>query len=497
MRDRRLRAQTLIEAQKERTPHGFIGGLDLRSEGSQTIEVFEAANNQSLGRCPLAHPQDIEKAIEAARTASLNLRERRPEKRARDLESLADIFETHQEDLALLECLQTGRSYRDVLRNDVELGLRTLRYAAAYARHPIGEVHDLGRDRVGYVYPTPRPVHATLLPASEPLGASIRRTAMTLAAGSSLILFAPPEAPLAVLRFAALSRDLNIPPGALNVLTSDGVETPQRVAESSIDAISFSGPQDIARRVLVGAAKSNLKPVSLELECKTPCFVLPDADLSLAIEAIWRSSVTSFCQLNRSIGRILVHGSIYAEVADRLTHVVRATHLGHPLDEHTELGPLVSESMLKKTLAYVELGHREGGVLVAGGSRDVEGQRYTGNYVQPTLFLDPPPDGRLVREPIPGPVISLERFMDEQEAVRRVQASLGHTGAVIFSQDIHHAEKLAARLPVGQVWINESIELFPFLPHAAAGEVAEPTSGLAGIDACGYLKTVMIGRRSI
>lgn len=493
MRDRRLRAETLVRIELGRSPHGFVGGLDRQSEGNQTVEVRSAVNQAPLGRSPVAHPRDIEKAAEAARSASEHFVSRGPELRSNALESLASLVEEHGSDLAILECLQTGRSFRDVIRSDIETGVRILRTAAAWARAPEGTVHDLGPQRVGIVELAPRRVRGAVLPGSEALGSAIRQIALGIAGGSGLVILAPPEAPLTVLRLGSLTRDARFPAGSVNILTSDGRDTPERLSESPlVDALDFAGPRDLARRILVGAAKSNLKPVSLELDDKTPCVVFEDGEIGAAVDAIWKSGLTSPCQLPRSIGRVLVHAASYTELASRLTQLARTTVLGHPLDEHTELGPLASSARMRRVLAYAELGRREGARLVAGGARDIEGERFVGNFVEPTVFMDTPAHGRLAREPVEGPVVTLEAFNDEDDALRRLAIMLGRGGLVVFTRDPARAQRFARRLDYGQLWVNGPVRLFPALPHARGGEASLPVLGRSGLVARGLLRTIVV-----
>lgn len=482
MRDRRQRAETLIRLEQERAPHGFVGGLDVQSEGSQTLSVHDAAEGTNLGRVPVAHPRDVEKAAAAAREAHAILRREDREERARALESLAQIVADALEDLAILECLQTGRSYRDVREHDLELGIRTLRLAASWVRaRTAGETYPLAGHRTGYVDPAAHPIWGVILPTAEPLGAALRATALSVAAGSGVILLAPPEAPLSVLRLAALSRESSLPGGTLNVLTGEGRSSAELLAESpDIDALAYSGPLDLARRVLVGAAKSNLKPVVMEIDSKVPCLVLENADVTIAVDAVFRSGLCSPCQTGRGVGRVLVHESLYTDFASRLTHLAKSMVIGHPLDEHTELGAVCSEARMKRVLAYVELGRREGATLVAGGGREIEGARIDGSFVQPTVFVDPPGDGRLVREPTGGPVVTVERFRDEAQAVERAGSSLGRNQALIFARSESRGRRVASKLDFGTVAVNGPLKLQPELPHAGAGESSAAKLGQEG-----------------
>lgn len=440
------------------------------------------------------HSRDLEKSIIAGQTAAKELRQTSPETRSLYLQQLRDLVTQHAEDLCILECLQTGRTYQDVMQNDLAFGIKVLDHAIGLTQTVVNfsENHHLGAGLSGLVRSTARPLSAALLPSTEPLGSALRKLAISLTQGASLILIAPVDAPLSVLRLAALTRETIIPVGAIGALSGRGQESAELVAKSAVDTLSYSGPLDIARRVVAGAAKSNLKPVSLELETKNAALIFEDADISRATRAIWRSSLTSFGQLNRSIGRVLVHQSRFAEVSNHLALSARSTLMGDPLDDHTELGPMVSPQAMQKALAYVELARKEGASLVAGGSRDVEGYRYAGHFVQPTVLVHPPADGRVVREPIIGPIISVEPFSTEKEALEKTTTCLGKNTMAIFSSDLSYAQKLANELDVGQVWINHSIQLFPSLPHQASGEVSAPNLGKSGLNAISYDKSIIV-----
>ncbi len=476
--------------ERERAPHGFVGGLDLHSEGNATVEVLGAADNEPVGRCPVAHPRDIQRAAEAAARAGADLG--LAEARAERLEALAALLDESAVDLAILEAVQTGRTVRELLGEDLPQGAKLLRAAAAWARTPEGSSFGLGDGRVGHVEAAAFRAKGAVLPATEAFGAAVRQVAIAHAAGSGLVLLAPAEAPLTVLRIASLTRAAGFPPGAVNVLTAEGREPVEKLAESAeLDGLDFAGPRELARRAWVAAARGNLKRLNLELDDKTPCVALDDAEIGPLVEVVWRSALRSPSQLPRSIGRLLVPHRMFPDVANRLTALARATVVGHPLEEHTELGPLASKARLRRVLSYVTLGRREGGKLVAGGERDVEGSRFAGNYLKPTILLDPAPGGRLVREPVEGPVLSIERYTDENDALSRAHRGLGRGSAVVFSADPGRARRFGRRLGAGEVFINGPIRRYPALPHGGGAESEGPQLGRFALTACGYLRTVV------
>jgi acyl-CoA reductase-like NAD-dependent aldehyde dehydrogenase len=454
MQNRRKRAETIIRTQNDRLPHLFVGGLEVESEGSSTTPIVNPANQEPLGRCPQGNKRDVEKAVSAAQRAFADEWSRTtPEERAKLVWHLADQIELEIEDLAILESLQTGKTFREVLDQDLRAGVRALRYYAGWSGKLGGESHHLGDGLLGYVERRPHRVAGVVAPASEPIGATLRKIAPAIAMGATVVVNPPERAPLTVLRLGEIVRDLGFPPGVINVVT--GTPVAEALANSpDVDALLFTGTIEAARRMLLGSAKSNLKPVYSELGGKSAMLVFEDADVRAAVRAAWISIFTSRCVRNTAGARMLIHESLYEETAHTLAARAKEIVLGDPLDEHTELGPMIDEEQMKRVLAYVELGRRENAKLVAGGGRAVAAGKADGWFVEPTLFVDVKPSMRIAREEIGGPMLSMIPFSREEEAIHVANDTDYGMTAAVFTSDLTRAHRVAGHLRAGVVWVN-------------------------------------------
>lgn len=496
MRERRARAETLIRVQQERIPHLFIGGLDVESEGNSTALVLNPANGQPLGRCPSANAKDVDKAVEQARRVSADGWHRsRPEDRAQVMLRLATALEDEANDLAILESLQTGRVYRDVLRRDVDGAIAALRYFAGWAGKGLGETVPLDQG-VGLVEAVAAPVVGVIVAGVDPFYATVIRLAPILALGGTVVVKPPETAPLTLFRLGEIAREVGLPPGVLNVV-SGGPNAGEALAlHPEVPVLSLQGSIETARRVLNASAKSNLKRVNLELGGKSAHLVFADADTKAAGRAIVRGIFGGSATLGMAGSRLLIERSIYAEVADLVAARAREIVLGDPLDEHTELGPLPSEDRLRRVLAYAEQGRREGATLVAGGIRDREGTRAHGFFIKPTVFVDAKTSMRIWREEIGGPILTIMPFSKEEEVVQLTNDTDYGLAAGVWTKDLARAHRLSRELKAGVVFVNQFGDLHPALPVGGfdlSGQGRE--LGSAALRAYALPRSVYLGTR--
>ncbi len=437
-------------------PHLFVGGLEVESEANATIVVTNPGTGEPIGRCPAANAKDVDKAAETARKAFEDgWGATHPCDRSKYLLALADAIEHEAEDIAILEALQTGKTYREVLQRDVHASAQLLRHYAGWAGKFPGESHELGPNLSGTVRTEAYPVIAAVLHWSRPFASAVSKLGTAVALGSTIILQPPEQAPLTVLKLGEIVREVGLPSGVLNILTGLGNGAGVALANhSGVDALSYAGSIENSRRMLLGAAKSNLKPVHLELGDKTPFILFEDADRHAALAAVCDSIFTSRCILPTAASRLLVHERHYEQVATLLTARAKEVLVGDPLDEHTELGPMVDETHLNKVLAYTELGRREGAKLVAGGRRDTEGKKARGAFVKPSVFVDVRPDMRIATEEVAGPVLVVIPFKSEDEAVMIANGTDYGLAASVWTKDLGRARRMTKKLQSGLTWIN-------------------------------------------
>lgn len=494
MRDRRQRAEKLVRSQQERAPLLFIGGLLVESEGNATIPIVNPASGQPIGRCPAANVRDVEHAVDAARHAAPDWAAMPGSQRAAILEQAATALEQYADDLAIVEAMQTGKTFRDVLNADVGGSLAALRFYAGYAGKRPGETHDLGANIFGFTTWEPHPVTGVIVSWASPLASAMRKIAPALAAGSTVVVKPPEQAPLTLLRAAELMTQAGVPPGVLNVVTGFGGQAGEAVAMSPhISLLAFNGSIETARRVLVSSAKSNLKKVAYDLGGKGAHVIFHDADVRAAVGQVWKSIFSSRSREAYAGSRVIVHESLYETLATTLAARAKEIVLGDPLDEHTELGPMISEEHMKKVLAYAELGRREGAKLVAGGKRDVDGTRSDGFFVQPTVFVDVHPSMRIAKEEIAGPLLSIIPFKSEDQAVEICNDTEYGLASAVWTQDISRAHRVAKRIRAGVVWINDYGRFDPAMPFGGfdlSGHGRE--GGRQGIDQFSRSKSVYL-----
>lgn len=467
MKNVHQRAELLIKALQAKIPLLSIGGLNVESEGSATLQVCSPADGALVGRVPGANEADVDRAVEAARTAHEGAwGETSPQERASILWRAADIVEAEAQDLAVLEVLETGKTVREVIAYDLASTVAALRYYAGWITKRSGTVHDLGGGLLGYALPEAFPVVGIITPWSAPLTAAAWKSAAALAAGSSVIVKPSELTPFTTFRLGDILAKAGLPPGAFNVITGFGHQAGEALGiHPGVDAIAFSGSIEAARRLQVASAKSNLKPIYSVLGGKSASVVFEDASASKAVAAAWRAIFTARGTSPTGCARLIVHDSLYNEVVSMVTDRARQIVVGDPLDDHTELGPVVSEEHMKRILAYVELGRREGAKLVAGGARDVDGIKAAGFYVKPTVFMDVTPDMRVAREAVPGPFLVVLRFKKEEEAIAIANGTDYGFATAVWTKDLGRAQRVAKKVRTGVVWINGYDIIDPALPY--------------------------------
>jgi acyl-CoA reductase-like NAD-dependent aldehyde dehydrogenase len=434
----------------------LVDGEWVLPEAGGTLPLTNPATGERLWEAPAAGPADVDRAVRAARRAFEGAWGRTTgRERGRLLRRLAEAVWERREELALLESLENGKTFKQALSGDVGPGSATLAYFADLAGQVRGEVLPVDGPFHTYTLREPLGVVGLIVPWNYPTCLACWKLGPALAAGNAVVLKPSELTPLTALRLGELALEVGFPPGVLNVLPGLGDPAGEALARHpDVDKLSFTGSGRTARRLLQASAASNLKKLTLELGGKSPQVVFPDADFDAAAEACFWGIFGNKGEVCNAGSRVLVHRDAYGPFVERLASRARTMAVGDPLDPATEMGAQVSARQLETVLGYVASGVEQGARLVAGGGRDTEGSKARGFFMRPTVFTDVRPDMRIAQEEIFGPVLACLPFADEAEALALANGTPYGLAASLWTRDVARAHALARRVKSGVVWVN-------------------------------------------
>ncbi|MFP3989613.1 aldehyde dehydrogenase family protein [Streptomyces sp. E11-3] len=389
-----------------------------------------------------------------------------PRQRSDLLRRTAEYLQRDRAEIARLETLDTGKTLVES-GIDVDDVTAVFRYYAGQAEADSGRVVDAGDPKIrSRVVHEPVGVCALITPWNYPLLQASWKVAPALAAGNTMVLKPSEITPLSTVKMVELIEEAGAPPGVVNLVLGAGATAGAPLTESpDVDLVSFTGGLSTGQMIMRTAADT-VKNIALELGGKNPNIVFADADVEAAIDYALTAVFFHAGQVCSAGTRLIVEDSLHDRFVAELVERTERIRLGNGLDEHTESGPLVSAEHRDKVESYVRLGIEEGAKLVAGGKRPDEPELQGGFFYRPTVFDDCTQDMRIVQEETFGPILTVERFTDEDRAVELGNhTDYGLAGAV-WTTDTARAERVARRLRHGTVWIND---FGPYLPQAEWG----------------------------
>ncbi|HZQ63809.1 MAG TPA: aldehyde dehydrogenase family protein [Gaiellaceae bacterium] len=443
-------------AQREFGLH--VGGEQI--EGNESRELVEPATGAALATVQLAGEREIDRAVEAARSAlDGDWGKTGPTERSRLLHALADAIVANRAELTELEARNVGKAISSV-KAELFGGAENFRFYASGIATIAGRSNPIGGSLLFYSLKEPVGVCAQIVPWNYPLLMSTWKLAPALAAGCAVVLKPDPQTPLTALRIAELAAEVGFPAGAINVVPADGPTVgAYLVGHPGVDKIAFTGSTRTGGEIMRLAA-DGIKRVTLELGGKSPNLVFADADLGSAIpSAVW-SIYYAAGQSCEARSRVLVEKSLYDEFVSAFVAKAESIKVGDPLDPETQMGSLISAAHRDRVHGYVEQGRSEGAEVVLGG-RPADGN---GAFYPPTVLANVDNAMTVAQEEIFGPVVTVIPFEDEADAVRIANGVRYGLMATVWTGDPARGHRLAARIKSGTVGINMPYTAFPGIP---------------------------------
>jgi aminobutyraldehyde dehydrogenase len=445
----------------------FIGGEWVESSGGETMDVVNPATGEVIAEVPRGTTEDVERAVEAAKNAWTEWRSKTPKDRMELLLGLADVIDENAEELARLESHNVGKPWW-VAKDEPGAMSDCLRFFAGAARNLEGKA--AGEYVEGYtsiIRREPLGIVAGICPWNYPLYMAIWKICPALAAGNVQIIKPAEQTPLTLLRFCELAQDV-IPPGVLQVVTGDGIPAGDAlVRHPDIRLVSLTGDTATGKIIAKNAADT-VKRLHLELGGKAPMVVLDDADPAAVAEAVKIGGYFNSGQDCTASSRVLVSKSIYDDVLSEAVKAVDGMSVGDPAtDDDIEMGPVISAEQQERVLGFLERATAAKATIVTGG--EALGER--GFFVKPTLVTDVAQDAEIVQNEVFGPVVTMQPFSSDDEAIAMANDVRYGLAASVFSENVGRAMKVAAKLDFGTVWVNE--HLFPLaseMPHGGFKE---------------------------
>ncbi len=434
----------------------IIDGSLQSASGGETVDIVSPRDAKIITTVPKGHPDDVDRAVTAARRAFTDSAWSRltPAERKKLLHRFADTIEAHRDELALLICLEMGKPIEYAYSIEMRTTIACYRWYAEWADKLAGEIPEVGADALALVTREPIGVVGVVVPWNFPMTLSSWKIAPALAVGCTVVVRPSDMSPLSALRLAELALEAGLPDGVLNVVTGKGRATSQALGlHPDVDTLAFTGSTEVGRAYLRYSADSNLKRVWLELGGKSPSIVLPDADIDAAVAGTAGNIFFNQGEMCTAPSRLLVHRSIRDQVVDGIVRHAESLRIGDPLDPATRMGPLVSGSHREKVEAHTARALAEGARLRTGGKRPTD-VGPGGFYLQPTVLDDVEPGMAIAREEVFGPVLSVLTFDDEDQAVAMANDTEYGLAAAVWTRDVSAAHRVSRKVQAGTVWVN-------------------------------------------
>ncbi|WP_181350863.1 betaine-aldehyde dehydrogenase [Thalassobacillus sp. CUG 92003] len=444
----------------------YINGTWLDAQNGERRTIINPYNQEAIADVPEGDETDTQAAIDAARTAfdQGEWRQTPASDRGRIVLKIAELIERDKQELAELETLDSGKTVSESL-DDMSDIAEVFRYYGGLADKDGGEVIESPiPDSRSKVVREPVGVCGQITPWNYPLLQASWKLAPALAAGNTIVIKPSEITPLTTIKVTELIEEAGVPQGVVNLVLGAGAKTGQLLAEShAVDLISFTGGIETGRKIMT-AATGNFKKIALELGGKNPNVVFADSDFETALDQALNAVFFHAGQVCSAGARLIIQDDLHDQFVEALVERTKRIKLGSGFEESTQSGPLISREHLEKVENYVKSGIEEGANLLIGGKRPEDPELQNGFFFEPTIFTDCDASMQIVQEETFGPILTIERFHSEEEAVQLANDSIYGLAGAVWTTDIRKAERVSHQLRMGTVWINDFHPYFAQAP---------------------------------